>query len=180
MSTSRLTHRLHCCDRSMSCWRLRRLQQLPATESATSVRHAAPMQTTVDEVYTRPFEIRPWLIDRVLPRYEFRGQTERIVFASPEAVFQALRSVTLAEMPLATFLGNVRYVPGRILGRKLRTDNHRPFLEAADMKVLVEEPNREVIFVTVGRRHDIADQKFVPIPDLATFERFSDPDYQKL
>jgi hypothetical protein len=138
------------------------------------------MHSTVDEFHTRPLVTTRSLLNRVLPRYEFRGHTERIVFAPPDAVFRALREVTLAEMPLATFFGNLRYLPGRMLGRTPPTLNARPFFETADMHPLLEVPDHEVVFVTVGRLHDLTDQQFVQIRDVASFERFSDPDYQKL
>jgi hypothetical protein len=132
------------------------------------------------EYYHGPLERVPSQLDRVLPRYEFEGRAERIVFAPPRAVFQALYEVTLGEMPLAAFFGNLRYVPGRLLGRRPPSDSHRPFFEAADMKPLLEVPDREVIFASIGRLHDLTDQQFVPITDVASFERFSHPDYQKL
>jgi hypothetical protein len=122
----------------------------------------------------------PALLDQVLPSYEFRGQTERVVLASPEVVFRSLREVTLAEMPLARRLGNLRYLPGRLLGRTPPADDARPFFEVAGLKPLLELPDREAVFVTIGRLHDITDQQVVPVSDLAAFQRFSNPDYQKL
>jgi hypothetical protein len=122
----------------------------------------------------------PSLLDQILPSYEFHGQTERVVLAPPEVVFRALREVTLAEMPLARRLGNLRYLPGRLLDRTLPADDARPFFEVAGLKPLLEVPNREAVFVTIGRLHDLTDQQFVPVSDLAAFQRFSNPDYQKL
>jgi hypothetical protein len=34
------------------------------------------------------------------------------LYASPAEIFPALRTVTLAEMPLAPTLGTMRYLPG--------------------------------------------------------------------
>jgi hypothetical protein len=62
----------------------------------------------------------PWLIDEVMPEYQYRGQAAVVIDASPPVIFRALRQVTLAEMPLAYALGTIRYLPGILTGRMKR------------------------------------------------------------
>jgi hypothetical protein len=120
------------------------------------------------------------LLDRVLPCYEFRGKVTRSMHASPPTIFRALREVTPSDMPLAAALGNVRYLPGRLTGRVPALAPGRSFWESADFDILAEEPGREIVIGSIGRLHDLRDQQFVPLTDLATFKRFQHPDFQKL
>ena len=71
----------------------------------------------------------PTALDAVLPTYEFRGTVTVRVHASPAAIFAALDAVTLADMPLASALGALRYLPGRLRGR---TTPDRAALAASD------------------------------------------------
>src|SRR6185436_15963460 len=54
------------------------------------------------------------LLDHVLPYYDYGGSARVVIHAPPAAIFRALRTVTLAEMPLAYVLGTIRYLPGRL------------------------------------------------------------------
>ncbi|MBX3015147.1 MAG: hypothetical protein KF832_26750, partial [Caldilineaceae bacterium] len=57
------------------------------------------------------------LLDQFLPNAEFNGQVSVVIHAPPPAIFQALHEVTLADMPLAKWLGELRYLPGRLMGK---------------------------------------------------------------
>jgi hypothetical protein len=120
------------------------------------------------------------LLDRVLPCYEFRGRVTRSMHASPPTIFRALREVTPSDVPLAAALGNIRYLPGRLTGRLPALAPGRSFWESADFNILAEEPGHEIVIGSIGRLHDLRDQQFVPVTDLAAFERFQHPDFQKL
>src|SRR5688572_9407593 len=80
------------------------------------------------------------LLDDVLPRYDYRSRVSLVINAPRAAIFHALRSVTLAEMPLAYVLGTIRYLPGLLSGRLRRRpdDASRPFFEVAGSRVLAE------------------------------------------
>lgn len=122
------------------------------------------------------------LLDLVLPEYHFRGGANVTVRATPEEVLRALEEVTLAEMPLANAIGNLRYLPGRLLGKQRPVDDQltRPFLEVAMPLRLGEDPGREIVIGSVGKFHNMVDQQMVELPDLFTFTRFNDAAYQKL
>jgi len=63
------------------------------------------------------------LLSEALPEYDFSERHQRRVDASPEAVFAAIRSVTLAETPIARTLMRLR---------GLRTGSARPLVEEMD------------------------------------------------
>jgi hypothetical protein len=123
----------------------------------------------------------PWLIDRALPRFDYRGRVSVVIQASPEVIFRALREVTLAEMPLAYALGTIRYLPGLLTGRLQRRPDEltRPFMDLIAWPPLAEAPNRELVVGTIGKLHDLLDQQFVPFDSPEAFQAFDRPDYEK-
>jgi hypothetical protein len=123
----------------------------------------------------------PWLIDRVLPDYQYRGRASVLIHASPAEIFRALRAVTLAEMPLAYALGTIRYLPGLLSGRMKRRPDEltRPFVDLIAWPPLAEAPDRELVVGTVGKLHDLLDQQMVPLDSPEAFARFDTPDYEK-
>ena len=121
------------------------------------------------------------LLDDVLPRYDYRSRVSLVIDAPPAAIFHALRSVTLAEMPLAYVLGTVRYLPGLLSGRLRRKPDEasRPFFEVAGSRLLTERPDREVILGCAGILHNLMDQQFVAFDDVEAFRSFDRPGYEK-
>lgn len=122
------------------------------------------------------------LLGEILPVYDFRGVTEVVIRASRESIYQALRAVTLGEMPLAYALGTLRYLPGLLTGRMRRQDDelHRPFFEVSNSPILAEKPNEELVLGTIGRLHNMLDQQFVPVADLTAFRQFHQSGFEKL
>jgi len=122
------------------------------------------------------------LLDAVLPAYDFRGRTEAVIHAPPAAIFRALRTVTLADMPLAAALGALRYLPGRLTGRtRPRPDDRaRPFFDLTGNLTLAVAPDRELVVGCAGRLHDPLDQQFVALDGPAAFARFDAPGHEKL
>lgn len=121
------------------------------------------------------------LLEDVLPRYDY-GSSVRVVIHAPRAeIFRALRSVTLAEMPLAYALGTMRYLPGLLSGRLRRKPDgaSRPFFEVAGSRLLAEAPDREMVFGCAGILHSLVDQRFVPFEDVEAFRSFNRPGYEK-
>src|SRR6476619_4296566 len=114
-------------------------------------------------------------LDAVLPVYEFRGIVSVRVHASPAAIFAALNEVTLADMPLAYALGSLRYLPGRLRGR--RPDGaplHQPFMQqlltSGGNVVLARAPDREIVIGGIGKYHQIGDQEPLPFADIEAFQ----------
>jgi hypothetical protein len=127
---------------------------------------------------------RPTILDRFLPEYEFADTIAVPVNGSPTRLLRAFGELTLREMPLASFLGKLRYLPGRILGRlrKAATDD-RPFVQhltEGGTIVLAEEPGREIVLGTIGKFHQVLNQEPLALRVAADFRNFGDPAYQKL
>jgi hypothetical protein len=123
------------------------------------------------------------LLDSVMPEYEFRGRESIVIHATPERIFQALKEVTLKEMPLAELLGELRYLPGRLTGRMPAAPTRdQPFMDQVLVNniVLAEQPERELVIGCIGKLHKVVDQEFVKLSDAAEFRRFLQEDYQKL
>jgi hypothetical protein len=125
------------------------------------------------------------LMDAFLPEYEFRGDVSVVIHASPSKIFSAVREVTLADMPLAQALGEIRRLPGRLASQMSGgMPRHEPFinlmLNGMGSVVLAEEPNCEIAIGTIGKLHSLADLHFVSLANVEAFLHFNDPDYEKL
>ena len=111
------------------------------------------------------------LLSEVLPEYDFRERHHRRVDAMPEAVFAAIRSVTLAETPIARTLMRLR---------GMRAGSVRPLVEEMDAEgfaQVAEEPLREVVYAAIGQPWKLLGGKR---PDAGDFGAFADPGYAKL
>jgi hypothetical protein len=123
------------------------------------------------------------LIDRVTDDVRFRDCIEVTVKALAPAIFEALKGVTAADMPVASLLGSVRYLPGRLLGHhpiEVKQGSFMEGLQQGGFIQLGEDSGREVVFGGAGKYHQLLDQEPRPFRDPAEFEAFTDPDYQKL
>lgn len=126
------------------------------------------------------------LLRNFLPKAEFTGEVSIVIHAPPEAISSAIRRVALSDMPLANWLGQLRYLPRKLAGKdeapkQVTTQPFIKFLQDEGGNiVLAEVPNRELIFGAIGKFHQFTDQSFVPLHTPQDFIEFSDPDYQKL
>jgi hypothetical protein len=59
-------------------------------------------------------------LEEALPRFDFRERHARFIAASPAVVDQAVRAVTIREMPLARLLFALRAAPRRLSGKPSR------------------------------------------------------------
>lgn len=164
--------------------RARRASQTKALATAAAIGTAA---FALGRWYLRPAQhaMDDSLLDAVLPDAEFSGEVSVVIHAPPRAIFQALREVTLADMPLATFLGELRYLPGRITGKGAApAPATEPFMQLVMTEggtiLLGEVPDQEVVVGSVGKYHDMLDQQIAPLHNLGEFLHFDQPDYQKL
>lgn len=82
-------------------------------------------------------------------------------------MFRAFRRVTTRDMPVASLLGDLRYLPRRLRGTAASRPVPRappPFLEELVRNrtgVPAETPGVEIVLGTIGKFHQIADQEFV-------------------
>jgi hypothetical protein len=108
-------------------------------------------------------------LDGVLPAWDFRERHSIRVTAPPERVFDAVRSVTLAEMPVARWLMRTR---------GMRAGPGRPVLEEAlrSFSVLADEPGRELVLGSIGQPWRFRGGR-APGADFAPFD---EPGYAKM
>lgn len=111
------------------------------------------------------------LLSEVLPEYHFRERHQRRVDAAPEAVFAAIRAVTLAETPIARTLMRLR---------GMRAGSTRPLVEEMDAEgfaQIAEEALTEVVYGAIG-------QPWKPLggkrADAGDFAAFAKPGYAKM
>jgi hypothetical protein len=122
------------------------------------------------------------LLNDFLPEYEFRGIQSIVIKASPQRIFREIWKVTLEDMPLARFLGELRYLPGRLIGKeKDKTQSSQPFLELVLQSGNIQlAEDKEGVIGAIGKLHQVTDQEFVPLKDAEEFLKFDKPEYQKL
>jgi hypothetical protein len=126
------------------------------------------------------------LLTMYLPDAEFAGEVSVVIHAPAEIIFAALHRLTIADMPVAKWLGEMRYLPGKLLGKQktVTEAQAQPFLKYIQSEggniILAEEPNREIVFGAIGKFHNLADQQVLPLRDAHEFVTFDRPDYQKL
>ncbi|MBV7331541.1 hypothetical protein KFU94_25555 [Chloroflexi bacterium TSY] len=137
--------------------------------------------------YTLPASKTPegTLLDYFLPNAEFNGHVSVTIHAPPKAIFQAIRRVTLADMPVAKFMGELRYLPSRLTGKRAEeTLDTEPFMDVVLAEVgnivLTEVPNQELIVGGIGKYQNLLDQQIVPLQTPTEFMDFDQPEYQKL
>jgi len=130
----------------------------------------------------RPFITPSPELDRLAGDTPFRDVIAIRVHASADAIFEALRRVTLEEMKVAWLLGEIRYLPMRLLGRLPYDRVRTPFLETlyrSGTRILLDRTPAELITGSAGRLHCI-DQQPVRFASRQAFDRFATPGYQKL
>jgi hypothetical protein len=114
---------------------------------------------------------------------QFRDQIAIVAHATPAAIFRALFHVSPEDMRLAWWLGEIRYLPARLIGRAPPADGRRPFLQTlidGGTLLLRDDRTTEIVTGSAGQLHRIVDQAPVLFPDRAAFDTFDDPEHEKL
>jgi hypothetical protein len=117
------------------------------------------------------------------PDAQFRAGVSVRVNAPPEAVMRALHVVRLRDMPLARALGELRYLPGRLLGKpRPAAGQEAPFIQMLleSGTLVLERTATTLITGSAGKYHQIADQQPMRFGSPAELLSFENPDYQKL
>jgi hypothetical protein len=122
-------------------------------------------------------------LDELLPRHDFNEAHARVIAAPPDRVFEAVKTVTLGEMPLVRLLFGVRSLPARLAGgRGLPRAKDEPLLAQMvnlGFTVLAEDPKREIVAGVVGQMWKRGAQP-ASIADAAEFVAFDQPGYAKV
>jgi hypothetical protein len=125
-------------------------------------------------------------LDRYLPNAEFAGEVSVITHAPADAIYAALQTVTLDDMPVANWIGTVRYLPGKLTGKVVENAQVKgePFIQTLQRGggniILAEDAPDEVVFGAIAKFHNLLDQQVVPLREASDFVAFDQPDYQKL
>jgi hypothetical protein len=123
------------------------------------------------------------LLEGLLPRYDFNNVHARVVAAPPDRVFEAVKAVTLGEMPLVRLLFGLRSLPARFAGgRGLPQAKNEPlFAQMVEFgfTVLAEDFGREVVAGVVAQMWKRGGQA-ANVADGAEFVAFDRPGYVKV
>ena len=132
----------------------------------------------------------PFLLDRYLPNAEFAGKVSVVVHAPASAIYAALQTVTLDDMPIAHWIGTVRYLPSKLAEKAEEKAEENapvkaePFIQTIQREggniILAEDAPYEVVFGAIAKFHNLLDQQVVPLREASDFVAFDQPDYQKL
>jgi hypothetical protein len=113
-----------------------------------------------------------WILDRVLPHYQFRTRYTRRITAPPEAVWQAALAVTAEDLPVTRLLMRVRTA-----GRSRMTG---PLLESMSMPVLGRLDGREIVLGQVAKFWQLRPSRASrQTDDAAAFTAFAKPGWAK-
>ncbi len=124
------------------------------------------------------------LLDALMPRYDFNEVHSVVIRAARAVVFNAIRSVTPAEMPVVGVLFALRALPHRLLGLGpgIRPAAQRPLLDQAlqaGFLLLAEAPQQELVVGTVGAFWSLRGGPSVTLASAEEFVAFARPGYAK-
>jgi hypothetical protein len=110
-----------------------------------------------------------WILDRVLPRYQFRTRYTRKITAPPEAVWAAALAVTAEDLPVTRLL------------MKVRTAGHSrmagPLLEMMGMPELGRSDGQEIVLGEVAKFWQPRPARRASAPEV--FAAFAEPGWAK-
>lgn len=113
-----------------------------------------------------------WILDRLLPRYEFRSRYTRQVAAPPDAVWRAMWAVTGSELPVTRALMKVRTA-----GRSRMAG---PLLDGMGLGELGRREPTEIVLGQVGKFWQVRPVKAPRATvDPAAFAAFAEPGWAR-
>lgn len=122
------------------------------------------------------------LLDTFLPRWDFRERHSRVIPAPPQAVWEAMKDVTLAEMPVAGTLFALRSLPARVAGKpglpRLADQPVLAQLPDSGFVMLAEKPGEELVVGLIAQMWKLRGQT-VRIRKGAEFLAFERPGFVK-
>jgi hypothetical protein len=123
------------------------------------------------------------LIDQILPRYDANEVHARLLPASPEVVWSALKTTPMNEVRLASRLMAIRNIPKYLTGQKpiQAASGLPPFdaLQRAGFMLLGETPQQEITVGVIGKFWKLAGNSPVRIAGRVAFMQFNQPGYAR-
>jgi hypothetical protein len=121
-------------------------------------------------------------LEEALPEYHFRERHARSVAASPDRVDEAVRAVTIGDMPLARVLFAVRTLPARLSRRRRPAPLVVPLLEHAltlGFGLLRDAPGEEVVVGMIGQPWKLVGGETQRFDRPEEFVAFAEPGFVK-
>ena len=115
----------------------------------------------------------------LIPAPQFAERHARWIAAPPEAVWDALHEMRLADSPVARALMDVRIVMARPVARGRPAMVTRPFLEAGPVPVVASDPLRSVVAGGVLQPWKLRGGATPPALDAAALRTFEEPGWVK-
>jgi hypothetical protein len=123
------------------------------------------------------------LLDKALPEYDFREQHTRHIDAPPERVDEAVRAVTIRDMPLARLLFALRAAPARMRRKPTRFGEVDVPLLGLALDVafgpLGDDPGNEVVIGMIGQPWKLVGGESRRFARPQEFTAFADPGFVK-
>jgi hypothetical protein len=123
------------------------------------------------------------MLDELLPTYDKAERHHRLVAASAAATYEALKSLTMRELPLVRLLFGIRSLPALLVrGRGLPGhDEGRPMIDGfarMGFTMLKDDPGNEVVLGVIGQLWRPSG-RIVRFADAAEFIAFDRPGFAK-
>jgi hypothetical protein len=122
------------------------------------------------------------LLDAFLPIGDFSEVHAIVIHAPPSRIFQAMKTVTVAELPMFRLLFGLRMLPARLRGPGRRTfARQQPLFDWAQRMglILAEKTDQELVFGLIGQFWRLAGGRRVQIRTAQDFRVFQQADYAK-
>jgi hypothetical protein len=125
-------------------------------------------------------ETQGTLLDRRLPRWDFREVHRRRVEAPPAEALRIALELRVRDLPLSAALMALRMAPAALAARRLPAGGRQQLFESFRRLGFVElgRSEREIVLGAVGRFWRLREQ-LEPLTDADAFERFDAPGYAK-
>ncbi len=120
------------------------------------------------------------MLEQLIPEPHFTETHRRDVAGTPHEAYDALRALTLAEMPLARALFMMRGLSGT---RGLVADTTKPLLQQMAQRgfaALIDNPGREFAIGAISQPWRLRRAKVLPVTDVASFIEINDPGFVKM